>query len=122
MLPRDLDFFFWFDISKDVSFNEKKKKMTVFFRWPKNSDQSLTACYNYIYFIIRCVFDARSMGMVKRNPHKKSSSQLDPFWQSYGQKTKKDRRKKFFGHNSAKKGPIEMNFVCAASFWSCPST
>ena len=70
MLPRDLDFFFWFDISKDVSFNEKNKKMTLFFRCPENSDQSLTACYNYIYFTIRCLFDARSMDMVKRKPHK----------------------------------------------------
>ena len=26
MLPRDLEFFFRFDILKDVSFNEKKKK------------------------------------------------------------------------------------------------
>ena len=48
MLPRDLDFLIRFDISKDVSFNEKKKKLTLFFRWPKNSNQSLTTCYVYL--------------------------------------------------------------------------
>ena len=61
MLPRDLEFFFRFDILKDVSFNEKKKKMTVFVRWPKNSNQSLTICYIYLQLylfynqvLIRC--------------------------------------------------------------------
>ena len=48
MLPRDLDFLFRFDISKDVSFNEKKKKMTVFLCWPKNSNQSLRTFYIYL--------------------------------------------------------------------------
>ena len=41
MLPRESNFFDGFEISKDVSFNRKNKKMTVFLRWPVISDQSL---------------------------------------------------------------------------------
>ena len=82
MLPRDLDFLIRFDISKDVSFNEKKKKMTLFFRWPKNSNQSLRTCYIYLQpyhfykeVLIRCQVDGHDQKEVAQ----KNFTSIGPF-------------------------------------------